>query len=342
MRRLGVIGRADMGGIAQQSLAVARHLEPYVSAALVLDMSPGDRGRGPFDPTPWTDALGDRVTCASFPFSDYMLDWLIGQSDVIFAVEGPMPGRNDFADRCAAAGVELVFHVNPELWQEVYRGPTTRLTLPTTWHQERFPDATLLPMPVDRERFPYTHRDQARTFLHVSAPAFHDRAGTALLHEALPFVESPVRFIMHGVRDTGPVKDTIGRVNVEYRVPVADHRDVYPRDADVLVVPRRYGGLSLNAAESASLGLPLVTLDLPPLNARPGVLTVPLTTSYDVAMIGGTEPVWTANPHALAREIDLLARHPRGVQELSRQADQWAAENSWSALLPTWVEVLGL
>lgn len=313
------------------------------AACLVLDMTPGDRGRGPFDATPWLELDAD-VRVDAFPFSDEALDWLIDQADVIFAVEGPPPSHDDFADRCAAAGVEFVIHVNPELYRPSYRGATTRLTLPTSWHAERFPDATLLPMPVDRERFPFTLRTKATTFLHVSAPAFHDRNGTALLLESLQHVESPITMLMHGVAGMNRCEDRIGNVRVVYTPPCADHRDVYPLAADVLVLPRRYGGQSLTVNEAASLGLPCLTLDLPPLNNRPGVATVPVPyqSGYTVGMIGGNEHVWACQPGALAGAIDALVREPERVAALSLGADAWASEHSWGALLPTWREALRL
>lgn len=341
MKRLGIVGRADHGGIAAQSLAVAQHLHPH--AALVLDMTPGDRGRGPFDLKPWFDAMPDGgIVTYAFPFADVAVDWLIDQSDVIFAVEGPPPGRDDFPERCAAAGVELVIHANPELYRHFYRGPTTRITLPTTWHQDRFPDATVLPMPVDRVKFPFRCRTRARTFLHVAAPAFHDRNGTALVMEALQYVREPVTMILHGVPGFNACEDQVGLVHLVYRPACSDNRDVYPDDADVLVLPRRYGGQALTCNEAASLGIPCLTLGLSPLMGRPGVVTVPAVTPYVAGMIGGDEQVWACDPMTLAAEIDRLADSPEWVATLSLAADAWAERNSWPTLLPTWRKVLGL
>lgn len=342
MRRLGVLGRADETGIAAQSLAVAQHLHPV--AALVLDLSPGDRGRGQFDPARWHGALHHHgaVWVDDFPFCDEALAWLVGACDVIFAVEGPPPGRDDFPEMCAMYGVELVYHANPELWRESYRSATTRVTLPTSWHRERFPDASVLPMPVDRRRFPFTLRTEATTFLHVSAPAFHDRNGTALVLECLRFVTEPVTVIFHGLPGYAAGEEQIGNVRCVYQPCVADNRRVYPDAADVLVLPRRYGGQSLTVNEAASLGIPCLTLDLPPLNARPGVVTVPPQAPYEVGMIGGPEVVWSCQPEQLAAKIDELATQPEQVESLSSAANIWAQEHSWDTLKPLWIKTLGL
>lgn len=338
-RRFSVIGRADHGGLAAQTLAVAQHMDH--AAALVLDME--GRGRGTFNATPWIEALGrERVRVATFPFRDDDLHWLFDHSDVIFAAEGPPPGRDDFPSLCSGRGVEFVIHVNPELWRDSYRGPSTRLTLPTSWHAGRFPDAVLLPMPVDVERFPFRHRTQARHFLHVTAPAFHDRNGSDLLRAALPLVRSPVKFTIHGVtpqRETGRV----GNVELHFTPATQDHAAIYPADADVLILPRRYGGQSLTMNEAAALGMPIITLDLAPQNERPGMHCVkPYPEPPHQHMIGGEEAVHDADPAALALAIDLLVENDGIVENLSHGAGEWTQAHSWEALKPTWESVLGL
>lgn len=338
-RRLGIVGRSDHGGLAAQSLAVAQHLDP--SAALVLDME--GRGRGTFNITPWVEALGhERVRVATFPFSDGDLHWLFDRSDVIFAAEGPPPGRDDFPNLCSGRGVEFVIHVNPELWRDSYRGPSTKLALPTSWHAGRFPESVALPMPVDTKRFPFRQRTQARHFLHVTAPAFHDRNGSDLLRAALPLVRSPVKFTIHGVttqRETGRV----GNVELHFTPATQDQAGIYPPDADVLILPRRYGGQSLTMNEAAALGMPIITLDLAPQNERPGMhLVKPFLEPPHQHMIGGQEAVHDTDPAALALAIDLLVENDGIVQNLSARAGEWARVNSWKALLPRWQEVLGL
>lgn len=338
-RRLGILGRADHGGIAAQTLAVAQHLKP--ASALVLDME--GRGRGTFNATPWIEALGrENIRVATFPFRDDDLRWLFDRSKVIFAAEGPPPGRDDFPNLCSGRGVEFVIHVNPELWRDSYRGPSTRLALPTSWHAERFPDAVALPMPVDCQRFPFRQRTQARHFLHVTAPAFHDRNGSDLLRAALPMVRSPVRFTIHGVspyRETGRV----GNVELIFTPALQDHAAIYPDAADVLILPRRYGGQALTMNEAAALGMPILTLDLPPQNERPGMHVVkPFSDPPHQHMIGGEEAVHDADPAELAHAIDLFVENDGIVQKLSGGAHDWAQEHSWEALAPAWRSVLGL
>lgn len=338
-RRLGLLGRADTGGLAAQTLAVAQHMDP--AAALVLDME--GRGRGTFNATPWLEALGrDRVRVATFPFHSDDLHWLFERSDVVFAAEGPPPGRDDFPNLCSGRGVDFVIHVNPELWRDSYRGPSTRLALPTSWHAGRFPDSVSLPMPVDRKRFPFHQRTQARHFVHIAAPAFHDRNGSDLLRAALPMVRSPVKFTIHGVttqRETGRV----GNIELRFTPPTQDHAAIYPDSGDVLILPRRYGGQSLTMNEAASLGMPIITLDLAPQNERPGMhLVKPYSEPPHQHMIGGQEAVHDADPAQLALAIDLLVENDGIVEKLSQGAGEWARDNSWETLRPTWEAVLGL
>ncbi len=345
MRRLGIVARADRGGLAAQTLAVAQHLS--VAAALVLDL--GDAGRGPVDLKPWTKAVvkrGGRLIVAEArphqPPNRHLVETFLEQCDVVYAAECP-PLDDTFPQLCQDRGVEFFIHVNPELWKQHYRAATTRLILPTDWHADRFPDATVLPMPVDRKRFPYQQRESAHWFLHLSAPAMDDRAGTNLLAQAVHHVRTPTRLFTRGVTDKRH-QQLVGNVEVTDNPPVADNRDLYPRGDGVAILPRRYGGLSLVFLEAASLGVPIITLDLPPQNGwmPPEQLVQTLPAPPMVGMIGGGEAVHDANPQALAERIDLFANEPELVARCSKQMDVWAEANSWARLVPLWRETLGL
>lgn len=347
MRRLGVIGRADHGGIAAQTLSVARNM-PNVEACLVLDL--GKKGRGPFDPTPWLKLDCD-VRVARYPFGDADLDWIIDASDVIYEPEGPPPFRDDFVQRCGFAETEFVIHVNPELWRTRYDGPTVTKALPTSWHADRFPDATFLPMPVDTRRFqPREGPITAARFFHLAAPAMDDRNGTGLVRAALPYVGSTCTLTTRGVLtidgDDAPqlsASQTVGNVAVRHFPAAPTPEDVYPTACNVLVLPRRYGGLSLPMLEAAALGWPIVSLDLPPQDEW-----LPLTTRVPVSetptytpMIGGSEAVYDARPEDLAAVLDLLATDRLVFADARDASLAHAAANSWDTLLPRWLEVLG-
>lgn len=335
-KRCGILGRADRGGIASQSLAVATHLG--ASAALIVDLK--ERGRGPLHLAPWQDAVPDIRVCGA-PASDEDLAWFLDRVDVVYSAEGPPPFRNDFGNLCAWRDIPWFIHTNPELWRPEYQGPTTQIILPTTWHQERFHEATVLPMPVDRDRFPYRNRTECTTFLHVSAPAMCDRSGTQIVRDALEHVTEECALLVRGVTDTR-VEEQVGKVAVTFLPPVEDHAQVCPPEADVLLHCRRYGGLSLIDNEAQSLGLPVVMPDLEPQRGRLGMMLVPTCGSFEEWMIGGVEQVYDVDPRMLASRMDRLVANPKVVEALSAGADAWASEHSWDTLAPLWRSTLGL
>ncbi len=340
-RRLGVVGRADRGGIAAQTLSVAQHL--HADVALIVDMR--ERGRGELDLKPWRKATKEHHVCLDPP-DDQALAWFLDRCDVVYAAEAPLAGArraDEFPQMCTDRDVELFIHVNPELWKQHYRAATTRLVLPTEWHQDRFPDATLLPMPVDRKQFPYRHRDEARGFFFLGAPAMADRAGLQLLKAALDHVRTPTRLVSRGCTNYA-LEACVGNVEILDMPPVAKHAEVYPPGVDVLVAPRRYGGLSLPFLEAASLGMPIITLNLPPQNGwmPPEQLVTTLEPPMRSAMIGGEELVYDARPEALAERIDLFAGDPELVARCSKEMDAWASVRSWDVLAPLWRMELGL
>jgi glycosyltransferase involved in cell wall biosynthesis len=217
----------------------------------------------------------------------------------------------------------------------------------------------ILPMPVDRKRFRFTRRpsapfDGAPQFLHLAAPAMLDRNGTGLVAAALHHVRTPIRLKTRGLRTAaGPLggepsglaeKETVGQVSVAHWPPSKLNIQLYDA-ADVLVLPRRYGGLSMPMLEAASLGMPVITLNVPPQSEWfPPDQLVPIlaqNTQRD-QMIGGRFEVYDARPEALADVIDRFATEPDLVARCSKLMDDWAETNSWDALRVHWIKTLGL
>lgn len=299
-----MIARGDNGGLGTICQEFARAMQP--DRVLVIDL--GGRGRGPLHMSRF-DGLDARV--ATHPPQPDALAWLIEGSDVIYTAE---TGYSDELWAMAdAAGVATVLHAMPELWRPEHK--PTQLWLPTTWEIDRFEylSPEVVPVPIALDRFERRQRTEAVHFAHIAAPAFLDRNGTKIAKAAARYRRS--KLSMRGER-TG--------------LRVHNYWDVLGPDVDILVMPRRYGGLSLPMQEALGQGIPVVTSDLEPQRGWPGCELVScLPTPKRTNMLGGVFEVWDMAPPALSEVITGLVSNPEHVQELSRAALRYGEELSW-------------
>lgn len=326
--------RCDGGGLASITQELHRHLQP--ERTLLLDL--GDRGRGDCTPDDYT--YGDVYRSEWMGgLSSRAVDWVCDPGcEVLVAVETFYDDR--VLTLARQRGMRVVLYAMPELapWATTAltrlapSAPRPELLIPTGWRRETLPEAQVLPWPVARDRLPYRQRDEVRHLFHVTGAAMRDRAGTDLLLAALPNVVEPCRLTIRSERPInvlpgGAVDVTVVNDRVE------NYWQSVPDDVDLLVAPRRYGGLSLPLQECASRGIPAVTLATDPYAGLPFIHTLSTTTSQDVRMKGGTVPVYSADPRALANLIDYLVRNPDLQAVASKAADGWAHEHRWDGPL---------
>jgi glycosyltransferase involved in cell wall biosynthesis len=123
---------------------------------------------------------------------------------------------------------------------------------------------------------------------------------------------------------------TLAGVEVHFRGPVESRWEMY-QDQHLMVLPRRYGGLSLKVHESLDSGVPVIMPDIEPNRRWPGPRT-PAARGKRILVPCGPLHTFNADPHAIAAEIDLLARDRSLLEVEQRAALKWAEENSWSHL----------
>lgn len=336
---LGMIVRADSGGLASQTFEIWRHMKPDLT--IVVQM--GDDARGPEDLGRY-GSPGETVWIARRHCPPNLLADFASRVANVFVVESPYCPMG--LDVMRQAGARVVLLANPELYNPSEHGTSSVLTVPTCWNLCPGEDAAEhLPQPVALDRFPYRPvRDRCRTFVHQTAPAMLDRNGTRTVLRACEFVTQPCRLIITG--NLGPnispaeVPARIGHVTVEHRPEVHDdYWQAWPDDADCLLSPRRYGGLSLPILEAAAQGMPTLASGVMPQVMWDSVVPVPTSLRETVPMKGGPIHVWTVDPGELARAMDACVADESWADR-SRAAYAWAVDNSWAALLPRWVEVL--
>jgi glycosyltransferase involved in cell wall biosynthesis len=333
--KLGLVARADNGGLGVQTWALYRHLRP--ARTLVVDIEHLTGYRNHFDRYP--GALVSRGE----PSPELIRRFLDGL-DAVLTCETPY--NYALFEHARRIGVKSVLQFNYEFLEYFANPALPRPDLflaPSLWNYERVPFANkrFLPVPVDRERLPFRHRTRARRFLHVAGhETIHDRNGTELVLAALALVEEPVEVLIRAQRKHPfVIPPTHARVTV-VNEDIADHWDLYGDEDDVLLLPRRFGGLSLQLDEALSRGMPAIMTDVSPQNGfLPREWLVPAVTSFRFMAKTQIE-CHSCDPAALARKIDAFARDPELVSRASLAADALAERIAWHRMAGEYERVL--
>jgi glycosyltransferase involved in cell wall biosynthesis len=333
--RVGVICRADERGLGRQAHELWRHL-PDTSALVVRLKASEDRGFAP-NLERYAEGLVVEVDTRRWLLPENDVRSWLETVDVVYAPETLYDWR--LADWARAAGARTVVHVNPEFYRPRDPAPDAWWA-PTGWRLGQLPPGTKrVPVPVASEDFtPVAHNSAGRLrVLHiVGHAAAADRNGSAVVGEATRHLTSPEWICRTQDRNVpGWTRRQKWAVEIGGR---ADHRALY-EGADVLAMPRRYGGLSLVVNEAMAAGLAVVMTDCEPNREWPivpvaprrhGRLNVPagLLVTHDVL------------PADLAAVVGRLEADRGELDDAQRRARRWATDNSWDALSPMILEEL--
>lgn len=321
--RIGLIARDDCGGLAAQSQEFANNLP--IDSTLVVQL--GKKGRGTSFPFEWPNSLtvkgpwiDDLATCRQF----------VDQVDVVLSIEtfyGPM-----ILELAKQKGIPTVRYANPELYK---REGETHVVLPTHWESERFPDAVVIPQGVTRQ-LATLRTGAAKHLLHVQAPAMMDRNGTGDFHVAMAHIQRPLKATIVG---QGTLNHTQSSRH-EYIYDQNFHQnrfDIFANDIDLLVLPRKYGGLSLPMLEAASFGIGIITTDLMPQREwLPLDSLVSISGSTIIKMVGGDFPVNDVDVYQLTKRIERFTNE--SIEDLSRASLVLADAYSWANVTPLWLD----
>lgn len=341
---LGVVVRGEDRGIGIQSWEACRALRP--ERVLLVDM--GELARGfPVYRDRYPDGTVVHYAHGELP-ERTVRDWLDGL-DVVFTVETfydwRLPGWG------SEAGVATVAQVNPEFMRdpgELASVPTAWWA-PTSWRLRTLPEGTdVVPVPVADDRFAFAPSprddDAPLRVLHVAGHrAMADRNGTGIVLDACRRLRGPIEVTIV-TQDERLVGRTRSHPGVEISVVaggVPDYWRLYD-GFDVLVMPRRYGGLCLPVQEAMAAGLAVVMSDAEPQRSTWPVLTVLTSTSAPrLRCPGGPLPVHTARPEALANLLNDLTLDADRVAKQKAASVEWAEANRWSVLRPLYEDKLG-
>lgn len=327
--RIGLIARADRTGLGNQCLEFARHMNP--DKTLVVDLCHLSPKKLTLHPERFTNP----VVVRGNPDKD-ALEEFVKDLDIIYTAETPY--NYELFSIAEEHGVKTVLHMNPE-FNDYFLSPQlprpTVIAAPTHWMLDSIPDPKIvLPVPVAVERFQgLWHETSSPTrFLHVVGnPAIHDRAGTRDLLAAIPHLTQPC-IITVKCQEPGYVSLLIEELKIK-KPPgvtlivdsgtVEDYRNLYTNQ-DVLVHPRRFGGLNLPAQEALAAGMVvLMPYTSPNDDLLPGDWLFTCT-RYGQFMARQPVDLYRTEPHAIASIMDRFA--DRDYTEAQRKRAHLYAE----------------
>ena len=337
--RIGLIARADNRGLGIQTWEFSQHMHP--AKTMVIDC-PSER------PLPLHfERFPDATIITGYPTARDFINFVDGL-DVVFTCETPY--NYELYGIALKRGVKTALQFNFEFLDRDPHVPRPDLYLaPSTWRYAEVPFANkrYLPVSIATQRFTINNRSHARRFLHiVGRPAIYDRNGTADLLKALTHIQSEITLTLR-CQEPGYISGLIDELhirtapNVTLIINSADEPDYWNnyQGHDVLVMPRRFGGLCLPVNEALAAGMPVI---MPRIDPNQWLPEPWLVNAHHVGEFAAKAliAIHSVEPTDLAATIDRFVADDMFYANACHTARHMAHELSWDTMKPEYDEVL--
>lgn len=271
--KLGIIVFANNSGLGNQTRRLTYMLKP--DRILVIDSSKFSKNK--VQNYSWYDNFtGYKVD--GFPTTHEVKVFLNSLTHVLVA-ENPL--NFSLLTLAKEAGIKTYIQSNYEFCDHLAHPELTlptKFLMPSHWKVEemkqKFGEAHVqyLPPPIDPAEFAKVREANLKysgtptRFLHVVGTlAQEDRNGTKDLLAAIKFIKEPCLITIKSQHDLPP-EYIIHDSRVRYQIGNTENESDLYKDQDVLVLPRRYGGLCLVCNEALMAGLPVIMPNISPNN----------------------------------------------------------------------------
>lgn len=344
---VGLIAFSNNSGLGAQTRRLAKLLRP--DRILVVDSSPfSDNKEVNLD---WYKDY-ETIVSRGFPSNKDVLAFLKGLTHV-FTCENPFNFNLVYWGQ--KQGTKIICQVNYEFCENLskpYLPVPDVFLMPSSWKLEemqfRYGNRVFyLPPPIDPAEFQKTRRvnlkrSGKKRFLHIiGTVAYKDRNGTLDLLESLKFSKSDYELV---IRTQHPLPK-------EYQMD--DKRVIYDlgsyptnaelyEDFDALLLPRRYGGLSLTTNEALMSGLPVLMGDNSPNDTLLSSKWLVPARRKDFFNSRSLIAVYSVNHKEFGEKIDWIANmSDPDLREEKKQAYQRAVDNfSENVLRPEYEKLI--
>lgn len=329
---LGLIARMDNGGLGVQTHEFYKNMKP--DKTLVID-STEFNGRKQF---PQRYPNGQVVKLSQLNHTG-IKTFLTGLK-TLFTVE--IPYDYDFFKIAKEMGIKTILNYNWEFLDYLTRSdlPLPDILLaPTVWYLndaiQRWPmQVKQIPFPVNTKLIKPRIIEECKTFIHIAAyKLFEDRNGTQALIDALPYIKSNIKIIIYSQHPIGVIKDK--RVEVR-EINLKNYWDLY-KEGDCLILPRRYGGQSLQMQEAMAAGMIPLMPDISPQDSFLHSDMLFPTSGHKKIQTRSEIDCYDIRPEVLALSIDYMAS--RKVKRLNNYAIDYANSISWDNLKKKYEEL---
>lgn len=316
MVKLGILAFANDSGLGNQTRRLVQMLKPYRIMLINATFSKNKQFR-----KDWYDGFNGYVV-SGFPNNYEIRVFLRGLTHVLCA-ENPL---NFFLlEQARRSGIKSYIQSNYEFCDNLSDDSLPLpdyFLMPSYWHLDtmiaKYGDRVVyLPPPIDPNEFVVAreinmNRIGKVRFLHiVGTLAANDRNGTLDLLESLKYTKSDFELVIRSQHDL-PREYISNDKRIKYIVENASSCEDMYKDFDALILPRRYGGLSLTTNEALMSGLPVIMPDISPNNELLGRYPFLVMARKKGEFITRTKiDIYETNRIALAEKLDWLCSQPR-------------------------------
>lgn len=310
--KIGLVGKDNNKGLGTLTMEYMRHL-PIDELVCV-----GKKHENRYKATYVNDISSD-------------LDRVLSVVDCLFILE---TYDATLIKKAKEKGVKTILKVNYEFLREELPVLPDLFICSTTKNYKavKYDNKILLPDPVNTDLIKFKQRYEAKTFLHNAGTLGVGAANcTYLLLDAIPLVESDVKFIIQSQVKLPKIDDP----RVEVRVQnVPNYWNLWG-EGDVFIMLQKFRATSLPIQEAMANGMPVLSSDIEPFNQFCEFLVKPFSHTMK----------WAERPldyhhfreTTLANKIDEIAG--QDITQASKNARIYAESISWKKLKNKYIEV---
>lgn len=333
--KIGLWGaRADNTGLGTQTWEFYKHMKPEKTVGLMFDYNGQitDLNR-----------YGSEAIFTPVIDEELMRNFLKGL-DIVYVAETPY--NYEFFAIAREMGVKTVLNFNYEFFEyfEDSTLPEPDVFLaPSKWHikdveewvAKHVPNATVeyLPFPVSLDNLEFREIWEINTLVHIAgSETLEDRNGTKTFLEAIRLMEYRPNVIVYCPKNR--LLDNISDWIDLRKIEVDNYWDLF-KEGDALVLPRKYGGQSLQLNEALAVGMiPVMPnigpqntflhpMSLTPTDGRKEIRTKTIIDCYDIT------------PKELAKHLDIMVTlSEEEVRTLNQVSYVTSMLFSWENLQP--------
>lgn len=263
--KIGLLAFSTDTGLGNQTYEFYKHMKPH--KVLVADLSRLNNVPTHHERFPDAQVVMGIPDCQA-------MDWLSDDVDVIFVCETPL--NYCLFEKAQAKGVPVVLQYNYEFLDYLNQpqlAPPAVLAAPTIWHKKDVESLNIapvidLPVPTEVSDINFREISECRTIFHIAGKqAVHDRNGTQTFVRAALKCGNKFKYIIYAQAIDAETDRMIlaaqKRIDLQVIYDVEDYLEMYTV-GDVLVLPRKYGGLCLPMQEALAAGIPVIMPDIEP------------------------------------------------------------------------------